>query len=78
MPQINVSEADFDAVAGAAMDAEERGDIEAAKALDKLARKINATLSAATVIRAFGGTTFGPRFSRSKWQDMPSTLKGSY
>lgn len=71
MPSINISEDDFAAVAGAAVEAQMRGDDVEAKALDKIARKINAALSSATVsaISSMGRVTRKPR-----WQDMPSTL----
>lgn len=45
MPAIIVSEEDLEAVAGAALEAESIGDIQEARALDKLAQKINAALS---------------------------------
>lgn len=45
MPSINISQEDFAAVAGAAMDAMNRGDDTAAHRLDKVARKISAALS---------------------------------
>ena len=75
MPNISISETDFEAVSCAARDAQDAGDTEQANALDKLARKINAALSQQTVISAFGGTTFGPRTGKARWQDMPTTLK---
>lgn len=73
MASINVSEEDFGAVASAARAAMKRGDHRGAQALDKIARKINASLSGASVtgLRALAGS---PRGHGSKWQDMPSTL----
>lgn len=71
MPSINVNENDFQDVALAAADALERGHVEMAKRLDKLARKINAALTSATV------TSLSPlRMNKQpiRWQDMPSTL----
>jgi hypothetical protein len=73
MASINISERDFEVLACAAMDAQDRGDRDTAKALDKLARKMNAALTAAR---------YGVRLSRAmgmpaatvRWQDMPSVL----
>lgn len=72
MASINVTEKDFEAVATAAMDAEESGDMDHAKALDKVARKINAALSAQTAARANPFPTYR---TKTSWRDMPSTLK---
>jgi hypothetical protein len=72
MPSVNVSEADFAAVAGAAKDAQEAGHHADAGALDKLARKINAALSNETARRASG---WGPRLKGASWRNMPSTLE---
>lgn len=72
MPSINVSEADFAAVAGAAQDAQRRGDDAEAKALDKIARKINAALTNVTVTNS---SPFGRMSGSIKWKDMPSTLE---
>jgi hypothetical protein len=73
VPSINISEADFTAVATAASEAQARGDTENAIALDKIARKINAALTAAIperkIAQALGGCN-----GRIRWQDMPSTL----
>lgn len=73
MPAINVSEADFNAVAGAAYDAYMRGDRKEATVLDRLARKINAALTNRTVTNS---SPFGRMTGPTKWQDMPSTLPG--
>lgn len=75
MASINISEDDFVSVAHAANIANERGDDVQAKALDKIARKINAALtnsnsSLESLRRAAGmGRGRGP-----SWQDMPSTI----
>jgi hypothetical protein len=73
MASINISEEDFMVVASAAMGARDDGDIEQARKLDKIARKINAALTAAgpyaKVSRMMGGNQKPVR-----WQDMPSTL----
>ena len=45
MPAIKVSDEDFEAVAGAALEAASIGDVDEAIALDKLARKIKIALS---------------------------------
>lgn len=71
MPSINISEEDFAAVASAAQEAQGRGDEAEAKVLDKVARKMNAALSSATVSSI---TAFGRVSGKPKWQDMPSTL----
>jgi hypothetical protein len=77
MPTVNVAEPDFSAVARAAQEAEDRGDHEAAAVLDKLARKINASLSNATGRKASSSHPFSffhPGTSL-RWQDIPSTLR---
>lgn len=72
MASINISEADFLQVAMAASDAKRRNDMEAARALDKIARKINASLTAA------GSASYrylaGGKREPLTWRDMPSTL----
>ena len=73
MASVNVSQADFEAVAGAANDADRRGDREQALALDKLARKINAALSSREARKACGDWPNAQR-SPFTWQDVPSTL----
>ena len=72
MATINVSEDDFRTVASAARDANEAGDREAARKLDKIARKINAALSNANTPSSPYG--FGRQSKRLTWQDCPSTL----
>lgn len=74
MASINTSEADFMAVAGAARDAKDRGDMTEAKALDKIARKINAALSHDAPMARLARAASGQRCSTSSWKDMPSTL----
>lgn len=71
MPSINIGEDDFTAVAMAAMNAKSEGDMGQARALDKVARKINAALTAQTT-RPFAYLTGSRRPVR--WQDMPSTI----
>lgn len=72
MPTINVREADFEAVAGAAMDAKAAGNIEQARELDRIARKINLALSNQTV-RDFSPMNMGENRGKT-WRDMPSTI----
>lgn len=72
MPSISISEADFTAVAGAAYDAKKAGDMEAAEALDKIARKINAALTTARMTPF--GVAMGMNRSSLSWRDMPSTI----
>lgn len=70
MASINISEDDFTTVAGAAMQALETGNVEQAKKLDKIARKINAALSRNLVPPSLS-------FSRNKnlsWEEVPSVL----
>lgn len=69
---ISVTEDEFNAVASAAVDAFNDGDIETAERLDKLARKINADLSNAHVSSITPMRTTG----KPSWRDMPSTLPG--
>lgn len=74
MTSINISEDDFDRVANAACDALDRGDVASAKALDKIARKMNAALSnnrwGAKAVRMMGGA--GKSIS---WREVPSVLE---
>lgn len=66
----NISEKDFEVLATAANAARDSGDMTAALALDKLARKANAALTNAKYasLRTFGGGL------RQTWQNTPSTL----
>ena len=73
MTSINISEDDFVNVASAAIEAKRRGDMAEAKALDKIARKINAALTAAIPERKIAQMMSGSR-SPVRWQDMPSTI----
>lgn len=72
MPAVNVSESDFQDVAFSAAAAQEAGYTDMAQRLDKLARKINAVLTAASTaeLRSIAGM---PK-NTIRWQDMPSTL----
>lgn len=72
MASINVGETDFDTLAGAAIDARDRGDIEQARQLDKLARKVNAALTGQSAFRLT--TMMGMPRRPVRWQDMPSTI----
>ncbi len=72
MPSINVSEDDFTRVAMAAMNAQSRGDMDEARALDKIARKINAALTSATTLHI--SKISGMPRQTVRWQDMPSCL----
>jgi len=71
MPNISVSEKDFEILFNAANDAKDKGDMQQAKALDKLARKINAALSKTCIEPPL--RTGRPH--HLKWQDMPSTIE---
>ena len=71
MAHINISEGDFETVAGAALDAKYHGDLGQARKLDKIARKINAALSRSKV--PFGGKA-GPATETFTWRDVPSTI----
>jgi len=73
MATINVGEDDFLAVALAAASAKDEGDMDQARALDKIARKINASLSSAATkqYRWLGGST---KREPLRWQDVPSTI----
>ena len=73
MPSINISETDFQTVAMAAWRAKSDGNMDEAIMLDKIARKINAALSA-QVTKPYAWMSGGKR-SPLRWQDMPSTLE---
>lgn len=73
MTSISVTEKDFEVLASAAVDAFERGDEQAAKAIDKVARKINAALSNQAARKAAGPWARGS--SNLTWKDVPSTLE---
>lgn len=73
MASINISEDDFLTLAMAASEAQDSGDKVAAKKLDKLARKVNAALTASIPERKIAAMMGGVRRS-VRWQDMPSTL----
>jgi hypothetical protein len=70
---VNVGEADFQAVASAALTAKASGDMDEARALDKLARKINLALSSdhatAKMARMMGADV------KRSWRDIPSVLE---
>lgn len=73
MAAINVSEDDFGTVAWAAQQAKDRGDMKSAQALDKIARKINASLANETARKMPGAGWMGkPR--PITWDQCPSTL----
>lgn len=72
MPSINISEQEFSVVASAAQDAFEKGCLDDAKALDKLARKMNAALSNQKVTGPYGAG-----YTPLKWTDVESVLRGS-
>lgn len=72
MATMNISEDDFATLADAANAAARRGDGDAAKALDKMARKANAALAnSAGARRRFAG---GPSVGGIKWTQVPSCL----
>jgi hypothetical protein len=68
---INISEGDFNAIAGAALDARDAGKMIEARALDKIARKINAALSSAR----YKAVKFGSGSKPIRWWDVPSTIE---
>ena len=73
MPSINISEDDFNTIACAAKDAKDDGNSQQATRLDKIARKINAALTAtesAKMCRKLGHV-----HQTVRWQDMPSTIE---
>ena len=72
MASVNVGQADFEAVAGAAQDALERGDRECAERLDVLARKMNAALSSRRGAGLRAARVLG--VEPLTWRDVPSTL----
>lgn len=70
MASISISEDDFLTLAMAAGEAKDAGDMELARKLDKMARKVNAALSSShlsslTAVRVTG---------KPSWQDMPSLI----
>ena len=72
MASVNISEEDFRvAFAGAHACKSVGDDDDGAKALDKLARKINAVMSADTALKASGPLGRRPR---TNWKDMPSVF----
>ena len=75
MPNVSVTESDFEAVACAAMDAQEAGHVDMANRLDRLARKINLALSDYVVGKLPMAGTFRRKSTRT-WRDIPSTLTG--
>lgn len=71
MAAVTMTEKDFDVLVGAALDAQDRGDMEAAKALDMIARKLNAAL---TTEKFRGARAFGGSAKSHTWRDVPSVL----
>ena len=69
MASITISEADFAALFIAANRANENGDTEQAKILDKIARKMDAALSRDKAVRLMGVEPMS-----LTWKDVPSTL----
>ena len=73
MPSISVSERDFEMVADAALESASIGDMEEARALDELARKISLALcrdrANSNVARKAGECGVG-----LSWKDVPSVL----
>lgn len=76
MASINISDADFGTIFTAAHAARDVGDEDQAVALDKIARKINAALTAGTPEAKIAGFMSGRR-SVVRWQDMPSVFDSS-
>lgn len=74
MSSINISEDDFETVARAAVEANDRGDSAEAAKLDKIARKINASLTNANAyVQAGKAMGFATR-KKFTWRDVPSTI----
>lgn len=73
MASINISEDDFLHIALAANAAKDRNDMDEAQALDKIARKINAALTATSVSPFM--RVIGIPSRTVSWKDMPSTLE---
>jgi hypothetical protein len=71
MPPVNLSEAGFGFLVDAALNAQDQGDMETARALDKIARKLNAAL---TTEKYRGMRSFSPSTSAHTWRDVPSCL----
>lgn len=69
MPRINISEAEYEAVVGAAIDAQDAGNMGDARRLDRLARKMNLAISAANPMTKLSG-----KHHYKTWEDMPSCL----
>lgn len=72
MASINISEADFETLANAADEANQKGDMAAAISLDKLARKVNAALANAGMNPYVLAGARKPK--PITWQEVPSTL----
>ena len=70
MASVSVSEKDFQALHSAANQALEAGDQDLALQLDKLARKVNASLTYQRAPNIPGM----PKPKKPSWDDMPSTL----
>lgn len=71
MATVTMTERDFDHLVSAANFAKERGDMEEANALDKIARKLNAAL---TIEKYRGVRWASGSATKMTWQDVPSTL----
>ena len=74
MAIINVTEADFRLLANAAMDARDSGAMEAARGLDKLARKANLALTNNSTGMQLAKKLGVQSPHQSTWRDMPSTI----
>lgn len=72
MASINISQEEFAVLAEAANDAKQKGDIAQAEALDKLARKVNASLSNAGMAKYRIQGLPAPK--GMTWEEAPSTL----
>lgn len=71
MAAVTMTDKDFDALVCAALDAQDRGDTETAKALDMIARKLNAAL---TVEKYRGVRWASGSATKHTWRDVPSVL----
>ena len=74
MASINVSEADFESIVSAALDAESSGDADLARKLDKLARRVNCALSKQSPFAIAARHSSSSTRIKMTWRDMPSVL----
>lgn len=75
MASMNIGEEDFLTVALAANKAKDSGNMEEARKLDKIARKMNAALTAGDRFLKNIAYLSGGKRQTVRWQDMPSTIE---